>query len=119
MLQSGPPQPMSQKHRLALVQNCEKGNAPKKRERKGEICMRKYRHINYVCMYVCMYVCIYAGYVCVYMVYTHTHIHTHRQGVAAADVAVLLHLENLHHALSTLDPAYSSGIWFDPHAERD
>lgn len=57
VLQSGPPQPMSQKHRLALVQNCEKGNAPKKkRERKGEICMRKNRHINYVCMCVCMYI---------------------------------------------------------------
>lgn len=72
--------------------------------------MRKNRHINYVCMCVCMYI---------YRVYMCTHTHRQRQSVAAADVAVLLHLENLHHALSTLDPAYSSGTWFDPHAERD
>lgn len=69
--------------------------------------MRKNRHINYVCLYACMHVSI------------HIYIHTHTGCFAAADVAVLLHLENLHHALSTLDPAYSSGTWFDPHAERD
>lgn len=108
-LQSGPPQPMSQKHRLALVQNCAKREYPEKKERKkkGEICMRKNRHINYVCLYACMHVSI------------HIYTHTHTGCFAAADVAVLLHLENLHHALSTLDPAYSSGTWFDPHAERD
>lgn len=82
----------------------------KKREKGGDLYAQKQAH--QLCLYACMYVHIQGMYV-----YTHTD--RQRQSVAAADVAVLLHLENLHHALSTLDPAYSSGTWFDPHAERD
>lgn len=72
VLQSGPPQPMSQKHRLALVQNCvQKGNTPKKeREKKGgDLYAQKQAH--QLCLYACMHVSVhtYTGYVC---------IHTHR-----------------------------------------
>lgn len=86
---------------------CKKGIPRKKREKKRGrfVCAKTGTSTMYVCMHACMWVYIY--------------IHTHTGCFAAADVAVLLHLENLHHALSTLDPAYSSGTWFDPHAERD
>lgn len=66
-LQSGPPQPMSQKHRLALVQNCAKREYPEKKERKkgGDLYAQKQAH--QLCMFVCMHACEYT------YIYTHTH----------------------------------------------
>lgn len=70
-LQSGPPQPMSQKHRLALVQNCAKREYPEKKERKkgGDLYAQKQAH--QLCMFVCMHACE----------YTYIYTHTHTQGV--------------------------------------